>query len=233
MADGFVERGSLSYQTVTKSYSGDNSANQPSISERTWLDEEPTLRLSDRALPYKINEYNSDTQNQTIKLNAEVFGRVFGNQSQSEDDDRRSKDARIVLHYPAKFLGIHRIGKRKFLVRAVAGRSSANNPDGTKEQGFVSTVRLSRKLQEAMPKNVLLDGILNFTIEQRDISFTAGMFGAHPRNDVNLGWLFVHVSILVSVVFFMVGLLADAYHWDNILRHFLEAGDHWVRSRVD
>ncbi len=213
----YDEDGGHHHVTIGRAYD----ANGKQVKSQFELDKAKAIKLGDEHT-YKIVQDDDIKSGRYIRLTSDTYNKLF---SKATDIEYVEKPLRVIVSYDVK----RWFGKPKtktetktYTVYAVTrGYGNQAYPDGGERDPFLSTIRASKQFFKALKGKKTEDGLVRLKFEVADRNFFLGAIFRHPNQDINLGWAFFWISLVVGLVMFGLGLVSEAYDWKNGVRHFL------------
>ena len=215
MADGYADR----FQVIQNAY--DKNGN---VIPSRW-----DVKPNEKPDPKQPNYYQFvpdpelQAEDSLVVLNTNVFKAVFG--KGEEGKITKTGEAVLIVHYPAKAFGfINYEAKRRIGVGVARKNADKKYPDAPREDlSWLAQIGLSQKLWDDLNESKYVKGQrIKLAISTKKPNPLLGAIWQHPRQDINMGFIWAEVGLLVSVVFYILDLFGDAYHWSNHFRAFFD-----------
>jgi hypothetical protein len=182
-----------------------------------------------------VSDPKLDPQDYLISANTDVVKLLRGKRRHTPDDiDIKTIDATIIVRVHRKYwvwrwLKFPHYEKITLPVAVIKRNSNKGRQDAPPhETNWLSSIGLSVALTEKLrrfiqPKQKIspyIDNseIISMRLTTKKPNFWLGLTWQHPRQEINLGFIWVEISLISSMLFFFLSLMAEAYHWADWLR---------------
>lgn len=215
MADGFADR----YEVITKAYDDKGKAIPSRWDGKNAVP--PDLKKAN-LYDFKLDK-GLDAKDNLVVFNTTIFKAVFN--KGEEGKIYKTGEAWLTVHYPSKWLWFFDYEAKLRVPVAVVRRNAGRKyPDAPKQdETWASTLGFGQQVMTALNDPKYLTGKrIKIAISEKEPSFWLGFFWKHPRSEINLGFIWAQISLVLTVAFYIIGLFGEAYDWAGGLRHFFD-----------